>query len=434
MEIQGETRVNQKQILFSSQNAEQSEKTIFILIIIVCSLMFINSLNEILYFIHYSYRLDSETYVAVKKRTLACLKYNYLLIINKRQFSNSVHNHSCSQIRISILVQIFQVFRKKLIQGSLQQNDNLCQFLNLKDYSKYSKSDIEKKQKLIWQEIAQDWQKYQRDVKVIQLAEFGIPFSARRFIWPLIVGNKHQITLELFEILSEQVQNIIIDDKYNYGRISSMKLIQKDLGRTFDIPSLRNIFQSGGPLSGSLQSILESFCVYRPDIGYIQGMTYIASILLTYLDEYQTFIIFSSLITHPQLLPIYLVDSNLLQVIFQQFQKLIKINIPQTYQILKQYNIDCSNFLLEWIITLYAKTLNPDIVGRIWDMMFFNGTNVLWKTGISILKLLSSKFKDLETTLLLLKYPQVNEDELFYEINLVKYPVDVSEILSNLQL
>ncbi|CAD8139353.1 unnamed protein product [Paramecium pentaurelia] len=322
----------------------------------------------------------------------------------------------------------------KGIQGSLQQNDNLCQNLNLTEYSRSSKPEQEKQLKLKWQEIAQDWQKYQRDVKVIQLAEFGIPFSSRRFMWPLIVGNKHQITLELFEILSEQVQNIIIDGKYNYGRLNSIKLIEKDLGRTFDVPSLRNIFSSGGPLSGSLQSILETFCLYRPDIGYIQGMTYIASILLTYLDDYQTFIIFSSLITHPQLLPIYLLDTNLLQIIFLQFQKLIKINIPQTYQLLKSYNIDCSNFLLEWTITLYAKPLNPDIVGRIWDRMFFGGTNILWKTGIALLKLLSPKFKDLETTLHLLKQPQVNEEELLNEINLVDYPDNISEILYNVQL
>ena len=88
----------------------------------------------------------------------------------------------------------------------------------------------------------------------------------------------------------------------------------------------------------------------------------------------------------------------------------MKLNIPKTYHYFKKYNIDCSNFLLEWIITLYAKPLNPDIVGRIWDRLFFTGTNILWKTGIAILKLLSSKFKDLETTLQLLKYPIVDED------------------------
>ncbi|CAD8060844.1 unnamed protein product [Paramecium sonneborni] len=313
-------------------------------------------------------------------------------------------------------------------------NDDLYQFINHSKNLNNNKQEQEKKLKSLWQQIAQDWQKYQRDVKIVQLVEFGIPFSARRDIWPLIVGNKHQITLELFEILQEQVQNIIIDRKYNYGRLDSIKLIQKDLGRTFDVPSLRNIFQIGGPLSGSLQSILETFCMYRPDIGYIQGMTYIASILLTYLDDYNTFIIFSSLITQPQLLPIYLVDTNILQIIFEQFQKLIKINIPKTYYQLKNYNIDCSNFLLEWIITLFAKPLNPDIVGRIWDRMFFCGTNVLWKTGIALLKLLSSQFKDLESTLHLLKYPTVNENELLNELNLVEYPDDVSQILSSIQI
>lgn len=54
----------------------------------------------------------------------------------------------------------------------------------------------------------------------------------------------------------------------------------------------------------------------------------------------------------------------------------------------KQQSINCTNFLLDWILTLYAKTLNPDIVGRLWDRMFFGGTHILWKCGIAILRIL----------------------------------------------
>lgn len=50
--------------------------------------------------------------------------------------------------------------------------------------------------------------------------------------------------------------------------------------------------------------------LYRPDIGYVQGMTYVGAILLMFFNEYKAFVIFSSLITHPLMLPIYLFDEK----------------------------------------------------------------------------------------------------------------------------
>ena len=56
-----------------------------------------------------------------------------------------------------------------------------------------------------------------------------------------------------------------------------MSLIQLDLGRTF--PALA-LFQPDGPLHQSLSEVLEAYVCYRPDIGYVQGMSYLAAMLL----------------------------------------------------------------------------------------------------------------------------------------------------------
>jgi hypothetical protein len=54
-------------------------------------------------------------------------------------------------------------------------------------------------------------------------------------------------------------------------REESIKIIANDIPRTL---SNEKIFQSE-VYSETLQKVLEAFAVYRPDIGYVQGMSYI---------------------------------------------------------------------------------------------------------------------------------------------------------------
>ena len=44
-----------------------------------------------------------------------------------------------------------------------------------------------------------------------------------------------------------------------------------------------------------LQTLLEVFVMLRPDLGYVQGMAFIAATLLLYMDEYSAFVCFANL-------------------------------------------------------------------------------------------------------------------------------------------
>ena len=67
------------------------------------------------------------------------------------------------------------------------------------------------------------------------------------------------------------------------GNEYSLKLIDTDLPRTF--PSLQ-LFNEDGPYYNQLRTVLETFACFRPDLGYIQGMSYLAAMLCLY---FQTF-------------------------------------------------------------------------------------------------------------------------------------------------
>ena len=87
------------------------------------------------------------------------------------------------------------------------------------------------------------------------------------------------------------------------SREKTITIIENDIPRTF--PHLGIFKPNEGAYYESICSILESFTVMRPDVGYVQGMSYVAAILLLYLDEYGAFTVFSNLVTKYPIMPFY---------------------------------------------------------------------------------------------------------------------------------
>lgn len=78
-------------------------------------------------------------------------------------------------------------------------------------------------------------------------------------------------------------------------KLMSNSLMMKDIPRTF--PHLNKLFEEVHSLSSSLIDILSAFQNYRPDIEYVQGMCFLAAMLLIHQTRpEECFISFSNLI------------------------------------------------------------------------------------------------------------------------------------------
>jgi len=125
----------------------------------------------------------------------------------------------------------------------------------------------------------------------------GIPSSLRGRVWPIFIGNELRISNELYSILLGRADRAKrVSQSQSLGREGSVQLIQLDLSRTFPMLS---IFQKSGPYHQSLANVLEAYTCYRPDVGYVQGMSYIAAMLLLNLNEYEAFVAFANLLNNP---------------------------------------------------------------------------------------------------------------------------------------
>jgi hypothetical protein len=86
---------------------------------------------------------------------------------------------------------------------------------------------------------------------------------------------------------------------------ASISVLYKDLPRTF---AELGFFHNGGPLEQPLREVLESYIFFRPDVGYVQGMSFIAAMLLLYVEPFEAFVCFSNMMNSAHFLPFYSMD------------------------------------------------------------------------------------------------------------------------------
>lgn len=115
---------------------------------------------------------------------------------------------------------------------------------------------------------------------------YTISDEERKQLWRIRIGNSLNITKELYNGLCLRLELEGIKKQYQ-------KLIGDDLFRT--LPNYGST-KAGESMYQKLHHILSVFQLYRPDIGYVQGMSFLVVMLYYFYDEFETFSIFSNLI------------------------------------------------------------------------------------------------------------------------------------------
>uniref|UniRef100_A0A672RBM8 TBC1 domain family member 12-like n=1 Tax=Sinocyclocheilus grahami TaxID=75366 RepID=A0A672RBM8_SINGR len=247
---------------------------------------------------------------------------------------------------------------------------------------------------VVWNnEILPNWESMRGTRRVRDLWWQGLPPNVRGKVWSLAIGNELNITsgfflfyslfhvLELYCCGTVEKEN---SDSLHADRESSLDLIKLDISRTF--PPLF-IFQKGGPYHDLLHSLLGAYTCYRPDVGYVQGMSFIAAVLILNLEEADAFIAFANLLNKPCQMAFFRVDHELMLKYFAAFEVFFEENLPRLFNHFKSYNLTPDLYLIDWIFTLYTKSLPLDVACRVWDVFCRDGEEFLFRTGLGILRL-----------------------------------------------
>uniref|UniRef100_A0AAR2KKV2 Rab-GAP TBC domain-containing protein n=1 Tax=Pygocentrus nattereri TaxID=42514 RepID=A0AAR2KKV2_PYGNA len=224
---------------------------------------------------------------------------------------------------------------------------------------------------VVWNtEILPNWDSMRGSRRVKDLWWQGLPPNVRGRVWSLAIGNDLNQFLESGTSVAD--------------RESSLDLIKLDISRTF--PSLF-IFQKGGPYHDLLHSVLGAYTCYRPDVGYVQGMSFIAAVLILNMEEADAFIAFANLLNKPCQMAFFRVDHELMLKYFAAFQVFFEENLPRLFSHFQSSNLTPDLYLIDWIFTLYSKSLPLDVACRVWDVFCRDGEEFLFRTGLGILRL-----------------------------------------------
>lgn len=117
-------------------------------------------------------------------------------------------------------------------------------------------------------------------------SRWTISDGSRRELWRKRIGNKLGITKAQYNGLIMILREDGIPSKVD-------RVITNDLKRTF--PDCKT-HSEGKSMYNKMRKILRLFHVYRPEISYIQGMTYLLSPLYYYFDEYETFVLLANMV------------------------------------------------------------------------------------------------------------------------------------------
>lgn len=194
----------------------------------------------------------------------------------------------------------------------------------------------------------------------------GISARWRRVLWWEWSGAKREMqnSGRSYGALVRDAEEASVSGKD--GMQDNERQINLDMERTFpDHPH----YVAGGSGLGALRRVLLAFAFHHPSIGYLQGMNFIAAVLLLVFDsEQEAFWILSVFIG--KVLPPFLSERlEGLKRELERFSQVVHDELPQTFQKMAEFGLDISFIIPKWFLCAFAATLPLDLVLKIWDIL-----------------------------------------------------------------
>ncbi|XP_075608440.1 TBC1 domain family member 1 isoform X3 [Balearica regulorum gibbericeps] len=305
-------------------------------------------------------------------------------------------SHELRELWKKAIIQQILLLRMEKENQKLQASENNLQNRRLKlDYEEIT--PCLKDVTLIWEKMLSTpgRSKIKFDVEKIHSAVGqGVPRHHRGEIWKFLAEQyhlKHQFPSkqppkdtpykELLKQLTSQQHAILID-----------------LGRTFPTHPYFSAQLGAGQLS--LYNILKAYSLLDQEVGYCQGLSFVAGVLLLHMSEEDAFKMLKFLMFDIGLRKQYRPDMTILQIQMYQLSRLLHDYHRDLYNHLEEHEIGPSLYAAPWFLTMFASQFPLGFVARVFDMLFLQGSEAIFKVALSLLgshKPLILQHENLET-------------------------------------
>lgn len=162
--------------------------------------------------------------------------------------------------------------------------------------------------------------------------------------------------------------------------------IARDIERTFP---KHYLFQAQRAGQGALFNVLCAYAQYDPDVGYCQGMGFLAAMFLSYMPEPQAFWLLVACLNHRRfaLADLYRPRMPKVPELLFVCEQLMRAHLPRLAAHLEQEGLHPTMYLTQWLLTLFAYNFPFAFVTRVWDAFLHEGWKVIFRVALALLKL-----------------------------------------------
>lgn len=222
-----------------------------------------------------------------------------------------------------------------------------------------------------WGPVMKEWDGEKRPKNLANLVRIGIPEAWRGKIWQRLanVENKTDM-IDMYRVLITK-------------ETKCETVILRDIHRTF--PAHKDFREIGGQGQDALFKVSKAYAVYDSEVGYCQGLSFIAASLLLHMPEEEAFCALVALMYDYGLRDLYKDGFEDLYLRLYQLNRLIKDQLPKLHDHFEQTGVETHMFASQWFLTLFTARFPLDFVFHILDVFLLDGMPVLFQVAMALL-------------------------------------------------
>ncbi|XP_033119110.1 uncharacterized protein LOC117118591 isoform X3 [Anneissia japonica] len=231
------------------------------------------------------------------------------------------------------------------------------------------------------------------------LVRRGIPSEIRGDVWTKLVLNRvkhvqHEKGNDYYISLCNRIDMASEVEKYR-------RQINLDLLRTMPFNIHFEKKKSDGICR--LEEVLKAFCIHNPSVGYCQGMNFITSVSLLFMDEETAF--WSLVAIVENCFPSNYFDISLIGAQADQsvLKELLQIKLPRLHAHLEDIGIEMCSFTLNWFLGIFYDIIPFEVMLRVWDCFLLDGLEALFRFAVGLLQMHELSLLEKDDTLSIMK-------------------------------
>jgi hypothetical protein len=213
-------------------------------------------------------------------------------------------------------------------------------------------------------------------------------------MWKRAIGNELELGEETYNKALQRAKDLRSrkeePSESNKRLLDCFEAIDSDVSKAF--PDL-NLFQEGGPLRETLIDVLQAYCMYRSDVGYIYGLHTIAALLvLQFPTPSSAFLSMANALNRPLPVAFLTWDRGAMARTYVLASDTLRYKFGRLYKHLHETLRLSNEEIWEPIFrSLLTNGLDLERISRVWDCWVFEGDRIMIRSAVAVLGCLQAQ-------------------------------------------